>query len=113
MDGMSPSDARMYDYLLGGSHNFTVDRLEGNDRATAILADMRGPTGVLNHQKTQQLLDFDAPIGLLMVAVLHYVADSNSPMQMLATAQWRPRSAGDVGDGSTGDPVLAGVAVTR
>lgn len=160
-----PSAARMYDYLLGGGHNFAVDRemidklnavapvvgqmarcnraflrravlalvergvrqfldigsgiptvgnvheiaqqadpqarvvyvdnepvavshselvLEGNDRATAILADMRDPAAILGHPKTQQLLDFDAPIGLLMVTVFHYVADTDGPMELMA-----------------------------
>ncbi|MGH4013556.1 MAG: SAM-dependent methyltransferase [Pseudonocardiaceae bacterium] len=160
-----PSAARMYDYLLGGGHNFAVDRemidkinaveplvgqmalrnraflrravltlvecgirqfldigsgiptvgnvheiaqqadpqarvvyvdnepvaishseliLEDNDRATAILADMRDPAGILEHPKTRQVLDFDAPIGLLMITVFHYVSDSDDPMELLA-----------------------------
>jgi len=160
-----PSAARMYDYLLGGGHNFAVDRetvdklgantplvahtamhnraflrravqtlitlgvrqfldlgsgiptvgnvhevaqqadpqarvvyvdkdpvaishselvLEDNDRATAILADMKDPVSVLTHSKTRQLLDFDAPIGLLIVAMFYYVADSDDPMGLLA-----------------------------
>lgn len=160
-----PSAARMYDYLLGGGHNFAVDRemvdklnavaplvgqmvrrnrgflrravltlvergirqfldigsgiptvgnvheiaqqadpqarvvyvdnepvaishselvLEGNDRATAVLADMRDPAGILEHPKTRQILDFDAPIGLLMVTVFHYIADSEGPMELMA-----------------------------
>ncbi|HEU0128645.1 MAG TPA: SAM-dependent methyltransferase, partial [Pseudonocardiaceae bacterium] len=58
--------------------------LEGNDRATAILADMRDPAGILKHPKTQQLLDFDAPVGLLMVTVFLYVADSEDPMDLMA-----------------------------
>ncbi len=64
------------------SHSELV--LEDNDRATAILADMRDPASILEHPKTQQLLDFDAPIGLLMVTVFHYVADSDGPTELLA-----------------------------
>ncbi|HEX2298869.1 MAG TPA: SAM-dependent methyltransferase [Pseudonocardiaceae bacterium] len=160
-----PSAARMYDYLLGGGHNFAVDRemvdklnavapvvgqlarrnraflrravltlvergvrqfldigsgiptvgnvheiaqqvdpqarvvyvdnepvaishselvLEDNDRATAILADMRDPASILEHPKTRQLLDFDTPIGLLMVTVFHYVADTDDPLELMA-----------------------------
>lgn len=58
--------------------------LEGNDRATAILADMRDPAGILEHPQTRRMLDFDAPIGLLMVTVFHYVADSEGPMELMA-----------------------------
>jgi hypothetical protein len=160
-----PSPARLYDYLLGGAHNFAVDRaaidqvvavapqaarwalrnraflrravltlveagvqqfldigsgiptvgnvheiaqqadpearvvyvdndsvaiahsqlvLDGNDRATAILADMRDPGGILGHPETRRMLDFDAPIGLLMVTVFHYISDLDGPVDLLA-----------------------------
>jgi hypothetical protein len=160
-----PSPARIYDYLLGGAHNFAVDRemidrvvaiapqvgrwallnraflrravltlvdagvrqfldigsgiptvgnvheiaqqadpearvvyvdndpvaiahsqlvLDGNDRATAILADMRDPEGILGHPETRRMLDFDAPIGLLMVTVFHYISDLDGPIDLLA-----------------------------
>jgi hypothetical protein len=58
--------------------------LQGNDRATAILADMRDPDSILEHPKTRQMLDFDAPIGLLMVTVFHYVGDADGPLELLA-----------------------------
>lgn len=58
--------------------------LEGNDRATAILADMRDPAGILEHPQTRQILDFDAPVGLLIVAAYHYVADSDGPIELMA-----------------------------
>jgi hypothetical protein len=58
--------------------------LQDNDRATAILADMRDPNQILKHAKTQELLDFDAPIGLLMVTIFHYVADSEDPRELMA-----------------------------
>lgn len=64
------------------SHSELV--LEGNDRASAILADMRDPAAILEHPKTRQLLDFDAPIGLLMVTVFHYVADPDGPVELMA-----------------------------
>ena len=65
--------------------------LQNNDRATAILADMRDPAGILDHPKTQQMLDFEAPIGLLMVTIFHYVADSDDPRDLMA--RYRDRLA--------------------
>lgn len=47
--------------------------LEGNDRATAIQADLTDPESILGHCETRRLLDFDQPIGLLLVGVLHFV----------------------------------------
>jgi hypothetical protein len=151
-----PSAARIYDYLLGGFHNFEVDRaivdrmlqvqpdlrlgayanraflrravrflvgqgieqfldlgsgiptvgnvhqvaqainpavrvvyvdvdpiavrhslslLEGNPLATALMADVRKPDAIVSDPKVTDLLDFERPLGLLAVSVLHYIRD--------------------------------------
>jgi SAM-dependent methyltransferase len=160
-----PSAARMYDYFLGGSHNFAVDReaaksvekifpgmsgaaqanrsflrravryllsqgidqfldlgsgiptvgnvheiaqqtnpaarvvyadvepvavahstalLADNPLASAIQADLRDPDSVLGNEEVRAVLDFDRPIGLLMVAVLHFVPDEDEPGAAIA-----------------------------
>ena len=160
-----PSSARIYDYLLGGGHNFAADRqvaerfatalpgardiarlnraflrravlfmissgvrqfldvgsgiptvgnvhevaqkanpesrvvyidnepvavshseliLRGNPRAVAVRADLTEPEAVLGAPKTTQLLDFDQPVGLLMVGVFHFVPESRDPSGLLA-----------------------------
>jgi SAM-dependent methyltransferase len=160
-----PSAARMYDYYLGGAHNFTVDReaaakvleiypkaplvAQANRaflrRATRYLldqgvrqfldlgsgiptvgnvhevveasapgarvvyvdidpiavvhsesilasradvgvvrADIRRPADVLDSPVTRALLDFTQPIGLLSVAVLHFVGRDGDPEGLLA-----------------------------
>ena len=160
-----PSAARIYDYLLGGSHNFAVDRalagkmleafpeamedaqanraflrravkvcaeagirqfidigsgiptagnvhqvaeqyapdahivyvdldpvavahsqaiLADDDRATAIQADVRQPHSILDHPETRKLIDVDAPVALLTVAVLHFVSDDQQPARVVA-----------------------------
>jgi S-adenosyl methyltransferase len=53
--------------------------LRGLDNATAVLGDMRRPQEILNDEKTQGMLDFTRPIAVLMVAVLHFVPDSDDP----------------------------------
>ncbi|MFI9009569.1 SAM-dependent methyltransferase [Actinosynnema sp. NPDC053489] len=159
-----PSAARMYDYFLGGSHNFAVDReaaksverifpgmsgaaranrsflrravryllsqgvdqfldlgsgiptvgnvheiaqqtnpaarvvyadvepvavahstalLADNPLASAIQADLRDPDSVLGADEVRSVLDFDRPIGLLMVAVLHFVPDDDDPQRAI------------------------------
>jgi hypothetical protein len=51
-----------------------------HNRNTAILqADLCDPGTVLSSASAQRLLDFDAPMALLMVAVLHFVPDSAQP----------------------------------
>ena len=52
-------------------------RLVDNPGAVAIRADARDPDGVLNHPDTRALIDFDEPVGLLMVALLHFLADDD------------------------------------
>lgn len=41
--------------------------------ATAIRADAREPHGILTHPEVSRLLDFDRPIALLLLAVLHFI----------------------------------------
>ncbi|SDZ06285.1 S-adenosyl methyltransferase [Micromonospora pattaloongensis] len=161
-----PSVARMYDYYLGGSHNFAVDRaaaqamiaavpeaplmaqanraflrravqflidagvrqfldigsgiptvgnvheiaqraapdarvvyvdvdpvavahsreiLAGNDRATVLHGDLRNPERILEHPEVHKLLDFTRPVAVMIVAVLHFVPDSDDPAGIIAT----------------------------
>jgi hypothetical protein len=44
-----------------------------------IIADLRDPAEVLSHQDLRTLIDFSQPVGLLMTAVLHFVADGSNP----------------------------------
>ncbi|MFC4127248.1 SAM-dependent methyltransferase [Nocardia rhizosphaerae] len=165
VDMQQPSPARMYDALLGGSHNFAVDRmaaemgvklvpdlprlalsnraflrravrfmldsgirqfvdvgsgiptagnvheivhelapaapvlyidvdpvavahsraiLQGNEHAGAIEADVREPDAMLAAVRDTGLIDFSEPVGLLLVAVLHLVADEDDPAGKVA-----------------------------
>jgi hypothetical protein len=166
IDPNVPSIARTYDYLLGGAHNFAVDRqlaeaaerimprsreiarlnraflrravlflvesgirqfldigsgvptvcnvheialgaapdarivyvdkdpvavahsellLEGNERTAVIQADLREPETILTNPATTRLLNFDEPVGVLMVMMLHYVHDPEDPLGLIAT----------------------------
>lgn len=154
-----PSAARMYDYYLGGSHNFAADRemadavartipvkevavqnraflrravrfcvaqgirqfidigsgtptvgnvhevaqeadpscrvvyvdyepvafahsqllLKDEPQAEIVQADVRDPERILNAPETARLIDFDEPLAVMMVALLHFVPDSDEP----------------------------------
>ncbi|HEU4425608.1 MAG TPA: SAM-dependent methyltransferase [Pilimelia sp.] len=161
-----PSVARMYDYYLGGSHNFAVDRaaaqqmiaavpeaplmaqanraflrravrfltdagirqfldigsgiptvgnvheiaqratpdarvvyvdidpvavahsreiLADNHLATAIQEDLRRPREILDHPEVRKLIDFSEPVAVMIVAVLHFVPDSDDPASVITT----------------------------
>jgi hypothetical protein len=165
VDTTVPSMARAYDYLLGGAHNFAVDRmvadqaekmmpgaakiarlnraflnravryllnngvrqfldvgsgiptvgnvhevaqqinpgarvvyvdkdpiavahselmLGANDNAEVLRADMRDPDSILGSSEVRRLLDFEEPIALLMVMMVHWVPDSDDPWNLIA-----------------------------
>jgi SAM-dependent methyltransferase len=164
VDVSVPSPARLYDYMLGGAHNFAVDRqmgakiehmmpharsgarvnrkflgravrfmvdagvrqfldigsgiptvanvhevaqavapecrvvyvdrdpvavahseliLAGNDRTAVLQADMRDPDSILNAAEVRRLLDFDQPIGLLMLFMVHWVPTEDDPWGLM------------------------------
>ena len=157
-----PSVARMYDYYLGGSHNFAVDSsaaqamiaavpeaplmaqanrafmrrvvrhlagrgvrqfldigsgiptvgnvheiagagarvayvdvdpvavahareiLAGHEHPVVVQAALRDPESIVHHPAVRELLDFDAPIAVLIVAVTHFIPDSDDPAGLIA-----------------------------
>ncbi|HEX8864227.1 MAG TPA: SAM-dependent methyltransferase [Lentzea sp.] len=164
VDVSVPSAARLYDYMLGGAHNFAVDRamgkkveellpharsaarvnraflgravrfmvgqgvrqfldigsgiptvsnvhevaraenpdcrivyvdrdpvavahseliLAGEDQVGVVQADLRDPDSILESAEVRRLLDFDQPIGLLMLFVVHWVPNEDDPWSLL------------------------------
>ena len=58
--------------------------LDGNHDAAVIQADLREPAKILADPDTQLLLDFRMPVAVLLVAVLHFLPDADSPHQIVA-----------------------------
>ncbi|WP_241561109.1 SAM-dependent methyltransferase [Streptomyces orinoci] len=50
-----------------------------------VLADVREPEAILAHPVVRELIDFDQPVALLLVAVLHFIKDEEDPAGILAT----------------------------
>jgi SAM-dependent methyltransferase len=59
--------------------------LEANPDATVIQADLREPEKILADPETQLLIDFSQPVAVLLVAVLHFIPDSDDPARILVT----------------------------
>jgi hypothetical protein len=57
--------------------------LAGAPNATLITADLRDPGALLGHPAVRSMIDFAEPTGLLMTAVLHFVADAAGPWGLL------------------------------
>jgi S-adenosyl methyltransferase len=53
--------------------------LSGNAAAVAVQGDLRDWAGVLGDSEVRAVLDFAAPVAVLMVAVLHFIDDADDP----------------------------------
>ncbi|MDT8913736.1 SAM-dependent methyltransferase [Amycolatopsis sp. PS_44_ISF1] len=59
--------------------------IDDDPRTTVINADIRDPATILGHTDVRDLLDFDQPIGVLMIAVWHFITDEHHPADTIAT----------------------------
>jgi S-adenosyl methyltransferase len=58
---------------------FSAELLSGTTTATVVTADLRDPPSVLGHPDLRALIHDDEPTGLLMTAVMQFVAPSSDP----------------------------------
>jgi hypothetical protein len=54
------------------------------DNTIAIHADLREPDTILGHPEVRELIDFDRPVGLLLLAILHFIPDDQDPVGVVA-----------------------------
>ena len=52
--------------------------------AEVINADIREPDKILEHPDVRSLIDFDKPVGLLLLAILHHLNDAEDPAGIAA-----------------------------
>ncbi|MEV0639557.1 SAM-dependent methyltransferase [Streptomyces sp. NPDC050619] len=52
---------------------------------SVVLADLRDPRAVLDHPDVREVIDFDRPVALLLVAIMHFVSDAEDPYGIVAT----------------------------
>ncbi|MEU9039397.1 SAM-dependent methyltransferase [Streptomyces sp. NPDC048352] len=58
--------------------------LAGDDLSAVVSADLRKPRDILDSPEADRLLDLDRPVALLLVAVLHFLEDSDEPYAAVA-----------------------------
>jgi hypothetical protein len=58
--------------------------LAGNERAAVIEEDLRRVDTILDHPDLRGLIDFDRPIAILMLAILHAIPDRDDPAGIVA-----------------------------
>ena len=59
--------------------------LTGNPNAAIVEADLREPAEILARADIRRLIDFSQPVGLLLVSVVHFLADEQDPWRIVAT----------------------------
>ncbi|WP_208621712.1 SAM-dependent methyltransferase, partial [Streptomyces recifensis] len=99
IDTSKPHPARVYDWLLGGKDNYPVDQRVGAalpeqsrrsaarnrefmHRAAAWLA-ARGVDQFLDIARAR--LDFDRPVALSLIALMHFLPDPEDPYALTRT----------------------------
>ncbi|MFD3694952.1 SAM-dependent methyltransferase [Streptomyces sp. NPDC058646] len=58
--------------------------LGGDERTGVVAADLRKPQDILSSPEVRGLLDLDRPVALLLVAVLHFLEDTDEPYAAVA-----------------------------
>lgn len=77
-----------YESVAVTHSNLVLDEEDPAREHTAVVqADLRDPATVLQAPDVRRLLDFDQPIALLTVAVLHFVGPGDHPEEILRRYQ--------------------------
>ncbi|ELP70545.1 SAM-dependent methyltransferase [Streptomyces turgidiscabies] len=58
--------------------------LAGDEHADVLAADLRKPREILDSLQVQSLIDRNRPVALLLVAILHFVEDTDDPYAAVA-----------------------------
>ena len=58
--------------------------LLAGDNTVAIQADLRDPDAILSDPEVRKLIDFERPIALLLLAILHFIPDDQDPAGIVA-----------------------------
>jgi SAM-dependent methyltransferase len=59
--------------------------LADNPHTTVVQADLRDPNGIINDPEVRRLIDFDQPVAVLLLAILHFIPDDADPAGIVAT----------------------------
>ncbi|MBF8187960.1 SAM-dependent methyltransferase [Nonomuraea sp. K274] len=59
--------------------------LAGQGGTTVIEGDLRKPREILKNPDVTQAIDFSRPVGVLLVAVMHFIRESDRPDEIMAT----------------------------
>ena len=58
--------------------------LAGSEGITVVDGDLRDPHDLLKNPDVVGALDFDQPVGVLLVAIMHYIGEADDPLRIMA-----------------------------
>src|SRR5262245_14518080 len=58
--------------------------LANTSTTTVVQADVREPETILNHPRVTELIDFGRPLAVLLLGVLHFVANEENPYGIMS-----------------------------
>ncbi|GGV32829.1 hypothetical protein GCM10010182_65570 [Actinomadura cremea] len=58
--------------------------LEANADVAVVRGDLRRPEEILADPRLTELIDLDEPVGVLLVAILHFIGDDEEPFDLVA-----------------------------
>ncbi|MEC3976511.1 SAM-dependent methyltransferase [Amycolatopsis sp. H20-H5] len=73
-----------YEPVAAAHGTLILEDQDATDWAALVQADMRKPKEILRHAETKRLIDFDKPVCVLMMAVLHFVGPDDDPEGIVA-----------------------------
>ncbi|MFJ3695361.1 SAM-dependent methyltransferase [Streptomyces sp. NPDC090052] len=59
--------------------------LSRSGATSVVLADLRDPQAILDHPDIRRVIDFDEPVAVLLIAILHFLTEAEKPEQVVAT----------------------------
>jgi hypothetical protein len=87
--------------------------LADNRTTTVVTADLRDPAGILEHPDVRGHLDFDRPIGIVIVGMIMQISDDEGPDEIIAELM-KPLASGShlllTAWPDTGDPAQRGLS---
>jgi S-adenosyl methyltransferase len=82
--GMNPEARVVYVDIDPIVVNHSQAIVQGNMHTIALQADVRQPARMLAHRDVQRLLDIQRPIGVLLLLVMHFIADDDEAYRIVA-----------------------------
>jgi hypothetical protein len=81
--GMNPEARVIYVDIDPIAVNHSQAIVQGNLHAIALQADVRQPDHILAHPDVRRLLDFQRPIGVLLLLLMHFIADDEEAYRIV------------------------------